>query len=128
MTAGGVAVLVGAVFVFANQRAIGEALGELAIVVYGLAAAAAVIVPTGLVFLVRYNRRRAVMFTARRAELEAAEDARVARRREVAHQRALEVARASAPVIENHVHLGALADLVRGYTPATVIHDRELNR
>ena len=133
LSTGGVAVVIGAVVAFAERRTIGQALSEAVTVAEVVMAVMVAAVPVAVVFLVRHNRRKgaelAAMFAARHAKELAAIEARELRNHQARledHQRALEVAAASAPVIQNHVHLGALADLVRGYAPATVIHDREI--
>ena len=131
LSVGGVAAIATAVIAVSERHTIGQAIGE-AIVIAGVAMAVTVVmIPVGLVFLVRHNRRQAAMFAARceerRAVEAAAEEARALRRA----QRRAAIAAASAPVIHNHVWPSAEAAqavMSRGYTPATIIHDRELNR
>lgn len=76
--------------------------------------------------LMRHNRREAAEFTARCAERRAIEAAEKEERR----RHRLELAAASAPVIQNHVWtLEAIEAMRRGYAPATIITDaKEIQR
>ena len=124
LSAGGVAVLIGAVVAFTERHAIGQALGEAVIIVAAAVAAVVVAVPVAVVFLVRHQRRRgdevAAVWAAQRAELEAAEDARELRR----DQRRLALEQARTPVIHNWIvtDQGARAAMPSPYIPATVIN------
>ena len=127
LSAGGVLVLIVAGLAFAARHAIGQALGEAVMVAAVVMAAVLVAVPVAVVFLIRHNRRQAVMFAARRAELEAAEETAAEARALARHQRRLELNAASAPV--THVHVWPAAAALEAYqrfgTTPTIIHEHE---
>jgi len=73
--------------------------------------------------LVRHNRREAAEFTARCAERRAIEAAE----REERKRHRLEVAAASAPVINNHVWTREAIEAMRqGYAPTAIVTDAEV--
>ena len=130
VAAGAVAVVCAVVYVAARAVAAVPAWVWVAVPVTGVMVAVVT-----LVFLVRHSRRKAAMaaamFAARHAAELAGAEARAGRHRQAQiedHQRRLELAAASAPVIHNHVWTSAeaaRAAMSRPYTPATVITNQQ---